>query len=216
MLVGGLFGGLALTFDPDAKEVLMPFPHLQQDPSERVAQEESANRDRLQGAKTTFSSYLMTHNTKVSIFTLALGITWGIGTVILLFYNGIMLGAVSLDYVLAGQTPFLLGWLLPHGAIEIPAILLAGQAGLVLAGAIIGWGKPVPMGRRLREVSGDLVTMIFGVAIMLVWAGLIEAFFSQYHEPIIPYSFKIGFGMIELILLTLFLGKSGAQKSVTS
>ena len=32
------------------------------------------------------------------------------------------------DYILAGESVFLLGWLLPHGAIEIPAILLAGQA----------------------------------------------------------------------------------------
>ena len=38
--------------------------------------------------------------------------TWGVGTILLLFYNGVILGAVSLDYVQAGQTPFLLGWLL--------------------------------------------------------------------------------------------------------
>ena len=44
-----------------------------------------------------------------------------------------ILGAVAVDYVADGQTRFLLGWLLPHGAIEIPAILIAGQAGLVLA-----------------------------------------------------------------------------------
>ena len=56
----------------------------------------------------------MTHNIKVSIFTLALGMTWGIGTLIMLFYNGVILGAVALDYVLAGETTFLLGWLLPH------------------------------------------------------------------------------------------------------
>jgi uncharacterized membrane protein SpoIIM required for sporulation len=102
-----------------------------------------------------------------------------------------------------------LGWLLPHGAIEIPAILLAGQAGLILASALIGWGKPLSLRMRLRKISADLVTLIFGVAVMLVWAGIIEAFFSQYHEPVIPYAAKIGFGILELILLTLFLSKSG-------
>ena len=45
----------------------------------------------------------MTHNTKVSILTLALGLTWGVGTLIMLFYNGVILGAVALDYVLAGE-----------------------------------------------------------------------------------------------------------------
>jgi len=38
------------------------------------------------------------------------------------------------DYIRAGQTKFLVGWLLPHGSFEIPAILIAGQAGLILAG----------------------------------------------------------------------------------
>ena len=212
MLAGSIFGGLAVSLDPEAKEELIPFPHLMIDPSERVAREESVNTDRLEGAKATFSSYLMTHNTKVSIFSMALGITWGIGTVILLFTNGVMLGAVALDYALAGKSMFLMGWLLPHGAVEIPALLLAGQAGLVLAGAIIGQGREVSLKGRLRAVSGDLVTLIFGVAVMLVWAGLIEAFFSQYHEPVIPYSVKIGIGIAELILLILFLSRSGMDK----
>jgi uncharacterized membrane protein SpoIIM required for sporulation len=209
MLVGSIFGGFVLIADPDSKQVLLPFSHLHGDPSDRVAAEESATDDRLQGSKSSFSSYLMTHNTKVSIFTLALGMTWGIGTLIMLFYNGVILGAVALDYVLAGETTFLMGWLLPHGAIEIPAIILAGQAGLVLAGALIGWGKPIPLKSRLREISGDLVTLIFGIAIMLTWAGVVEGFFSQYHEPVIPYAVKIGFGTLELLLLVLFLTLSG-------
>ncbi len=212
MLLGCIFGAFALGIDPGAKAVIMPFPHLNGDPSERVAKEEGAEADRLEGAKTYFSSYLMTHNTKVSIFTLALGMTYGIGTLIMLFYNGVILGAIAFDYLAAGEVTFLLGWLLPHGAIEIPAILLAGQAGLILASALIGWGKPVSLRMRLRKISTDLVTLIFGVAVMLVWAGIIEAFFSQYHEPVIPYAGKIGFGMIELIVLTLFLSKSGKER----
>jgi uncharacterized membrane protein SpoIIM required for sporulation len=209
MLVGSAFGGFVVVVDPGSKEVLLPFSHLLGDPSERVAREESAEEDRLEGSKTSFSSYLMTHNTKVSIFTFALGLTWGIGTLIMLFYNGVILGAVILDYILADETLFLLGWLLPHGVIEIPAIILAGQTGLVLAGALIGWGKPISLKMRLRKISGDLVTLIFGVAVMLIWAGIVEAFFSQYHAPIIPYGAKIGFGVLELILLVLFLTRSG-------
>ena len=217
MFAGGAFGGFAISFDSEAKDVLMPFSHLQINPSERVAHEENSGMYRVQGAEARFSSYLMTHNTKVSIFALALGMTWGIGTVILLFYNGAALGAVVLDYVLAGESKFLAGWLLPHGAVEIPAILLAAQAGLILAGAIIGWGaKPVALKMRLRKISGDLVTLILGVGIMLIWAGLIEAFFSQYHEPVIPYALKIGFGITELSLLVMFLWKSGNSEQMVN
>jgi uncharacterized membrane protein SpoIIM required for sporulation len=211
-LAGCAFGGLAIAFDPDAKPVLMPFSHLLEDPAKRVAEEEKATHDRLAGFKTTFSVELMTHNTKVSIFTLALGMTWGIGTIIMLFYNGVILGAVAVDYIHAGQTKFLLGWLMPHGVVEIPAILIAGQAGLLLALALIGRGSRVSLQIRLREISGDVVTLIFGVGVLLVWAGFIEAFLSQYHEPVIPYEAKIAFGTVELILLSLFLAKSGTGK----
>lgn len=211
-LVGCAFGGFALAFDPTAKAVLLPFGHLQGDPSERVAQEERVSKDRLAGHRTTFSAFLMTHNTRVSILALALGMTWGAGTIILLFYNGVILGAVVTDYVAAGQTRFLLGWLLPHGAIEIPAILIAGQAGLILAATLIGRGQPARLSARLRSVSGDIVTLIFGVALLLIWAGVVEAFLSQYHEPFIPYTAKIAFGAVELVLLSLFLAKSGGRK----
>ena len=214
MLLGSAFGGFVILVDPAAKDVLLPFAHLHGDPSERVEQEENVKVDRLAGAKTSFSSNLMTHNTKVAIFTLALGLTWGIGTLIMLFYNGVILGAVALDYVMAGETTFLLGWLLPHGAIEIPAIILAGQSGLVLAGALIGWGKPISLKMRLRKISADLTTLIFGVAAMLIWAGIVEAFFSQYHEPVLPYEVKIGFGIIELTLLGLFLARSGRRNGI--
>ena len=66
---------------------------------------------------------------------------------------------------------------------------------------------------RLRKISNDLVTLIFGVALMLVWAGIIEAFFSQYHEPVMPYYIKIAFGVFELIILTLFLGRAGRKSA---
>src|SRR5213075_2388454 len=65
---------------------------------------------------------------------------------------------------------------------------------------------------KIRVITGDLMTLIFGVGILLVWAGFVEAFLSQYHEPIIPYWLKISFGTAELCLLTLFLACSGAGR----
>lgn len=213
MLVGGLLGGTAVSIDREAKEILMPFDHLLIEPAERVAQEEkTGTRDQMKGAKGRFSAFLMTHNIRVSILLMALGMTWGIGTVLVLFTNGVMLGAVSIDFMAGGQTPFLMGWLLPHGAVEIPAVLLAGQAGLVLGGALIGRSARGGYRERLRAVTGDVVTLIGGVAVLLVWAGFVEAFLSQYHEPVVPYAVKIAFGMTELILLTGFLTWGGRRR----
>jgi uncharacterized membrane protein SpoIIM required for sporulation len=210
-ILGALFGAGALYVDPEAKETLLPYAELQVKPSERVAKEEKEKGRELNGKKASFAGSLMTHNIDVSLFTLAMGMTYGIGTVVVLFYNGVILGAVSYDYVQDGQTRFLIGWLLPHGSIEIPSVMIAGQAGLVLAGALIGSRKRMALLDRLAAVRGDLVTLIGGFCLLLVWAGTVEAFFSQYHEPVLPYGVKIGFGMLELVLLCGYLTFSGRK-----
>ena len=90
------------------------------------------------------------------------------------------------------------------------------RGGFILASALIGWGKRDTITARLRAVSRDLVTLIFGVAILLIWAGLVEAFLSQYHEPVLPYWTKIAFGVTELVLLVVFLSRSGRSASSES
>jgi uncharacterized membrane protein SpoIIM required for sporulation len=210
---GAVFGATMLAIDPASKRAIMPFPGLLEDPRVRVKNEQHGSADRLAGRKSSFSAQLMTHNTRVSVFTMALGVTFGAGTLILLFYNGVILGAVCFDYIRAGEGAFLAGWLLPHGAVEIPAILLSGQAGFLLAGAMIGWRTREKRSARLRRVGPDLIALIAGAGILLVWAGIVEAFFSQYHEPYLPYVLKIAFGVSELALLALFLSRAGSQAS---
>ncbi len=214
-IIGGVVGAILISIDPEAREVIYPFPHLaEQTPSQRVAQEEKdlgLKREMLEQSKTTFSAQLMGNNIRVSINAMALGLTWGLGTLIILFYNGVILGAVVIDYISDGQTVFMLGWLLPHGSVEIPAILVAGQAGIVLGRAVIGWGTRDGLRSRMRSITPDLATLIGAVAIMLVWAGFVEAFLSQYHEPVLPYVVKIAFGSAQLIALFAFLFLSGKK-----
>ena len=211
-LVGVVFGGVAVAVDPDAKQAILPDAHLLEDPRERVAQEEMVMQDRLEGHKAGFAGFLMTHNTQVTVLAVALGMTWGIGTIVLVFYNGVMLGAIAMDYMMAGETTFLFGWLLPHGIIEIPAILVGAQAGFILARALVGRDDGRRLGARLRGVADDVATLSAGAALMLVWAGIVESYLSQYHEPVIPYWLKIALGVVEGTLLVLYYGFSGRGK----
>jgi uncharacterized membrane protein SpoIIM required for sporulation len=211
-VVGAVFGAFAVGLDDDAKEAIVPaqFAHLLGNPADRVAREEKAKSDRFSGEHATFAGSLMTNNIRVAINAMALGMTWGLGTILVLFFNGVTVGLVAIDYIRANQTLFLFGWLMPHGVIEIPATLIAGQAGFVLGKAIIGRGDRATLAERLRDVGGDVATLTGGVAIMLVWAGIVESFLSQYHQPVIPYWLKIAFGTVELVLLVIFLGYAGA------
>ncbi len=212
LLLGSLFGAGIFVADPDLKSDFLPFPHLLIDPSERVTAEESGmqHADAADaGGKTFFASYLFQNNTRVSILVMAMGMTFGIGTVIILFYNGIIMGMVAADFIMAGESVFLAGWLLPHGSVEIPAIIIAGQTGLILARALIGHGDRAPCRQRLQVIRKDVLVLIAGAAVILVWAAVVEAFFSQYHAPIITYGTKITFGSLQLALLAGFLILSG-------
>jgi uncharacterized membrane protein SpoIIM required for sporulation len=212
-IAGSAFGAVAIAISPEAKATLMPFDHLMEKPHERVAREEKTQSaktgDPLANVKGTFSAELMTHNIRVAVLTLAMGMTWGVGVITLLFYNGVTLGAVAADYVIDGQTQFLMAWLMPHGVIEIPAILVGGQAGFVLAAALVGWRSKETRRRRLAAARADVASLAGGMAVMLVWAGIIEAFVSQYHQPVLPYALKIAFGTVELLLLIAYFAWAG-------
>lgn len=212
MLFGGVFGGVAVLVDPQSQEAIIPdqFSYLRrQTPGERVAgEEQKKTQTKLTiDNETAFAAALINNNIRVALLSLAFGALFGIGTVILLFYNGVLLGAIVADYVGAGYGMFAAGWLLPHGVLEIPAILISAQAGLVLAGCLLR-----PRGERsaaLRRYGPDLIHLTGGVAVMLIWAGIVEAFLSQHHAPALSYSAKIAFGFAELVLLSVWLGCCG-------
>src|SRR5215204_5604212 len=105
-LVGLGFGALALNLDDEAKAAIVPaqFAHVLQDPAKRVAEEESDTSGRNLEHRAQFAATLMQNNIGVSIKAMALGMTLGIGTIILLFYNGVILGIVGADFIQAGQT----------------------------------------------------------------------------------------------------------------
>jgi hypothetical protein len=55
----------------------------------------------------------------------------------------------------------------------------------------------------------EWLVLVAGLAMMLVWAGLMEAFFSQHHAPVFPYWFKVAVAAAELVLLTIYLSVIG-------
>ena len=92
---------------------------------------------------------------------------------------------------------------------EIPSILIAGQAGFYLARLLLRRRED----RNVRQSMREWLVLIAGLAMMLVWAGMMEAFFSQHHEPVLPYGFKVAVGTAELALLTIYLLLAGQRKT---
>jgi uncharacterized membrane protein SpoIIM required for sporulation len=209
-VLGCTLGGLAVRYDPASVDVLLPTDYLR-NPGQRVHEEEQGQGEHLNSAETeaAFSAQLIRHNIQVSLLAAALGVTFGIGTALLLFENGVLLGAVAVNYTRQGFGLFMTAWLLPHGVFEIPSILIAGQAGFYLARSLLHRRES----RNVRESMREWLVLVAGLAMMLVWAGIMEAFFSQHHAPVLPYGFKVAVAAAELVLLAIYLLLIGRRET---
>lgn len=218
-LVGGGFGWIGMAFDPDAAPYLVPTMHQKLDPTERVKNEADTSKQKADvGDQAAFSAFLMRNNIGVAFFAFALGLTAGVGTTILLFGNGVLLGSLAWVYAAKGQAAWFWAWILPHGIPEITAICLAGAAGLVLARAMVA---PRGLARRvaLRREGVTAVKLVLGTVVLFILAGFIEGTISQIHPPRLPIWFKITFALVVgsgvyAYLLSAFLRR--ADPTVTS
>ncbi len=155
------------------------------------------------------SSLIIGNNLSVAVATFAGGIFGGLGTLYLLFSNGVSLGAIGLfiaDYHLS--FPFW-AFVSAHSVPELSAIFLAGAAGLMIGKALI---LPLPYRRQTSLVlmSRRVVPLLVTAAGLLVIAGLIEGFFSP-NDTIAPW-IKYSVGLSEISLLLAY-GWLGGRKS---
>jgi uncharacterized membrane protein SpoIIM required for sporulation len=207
-VAGLLLGGIATAFDPEAARLFVPAEHQQLSPHERVARDEAAWRS---GEHTpsvsghaAFSSFLFTHNIGVTIVCFAIGIAWGLPTLLLIAYHGVFLAALGVAYFEDGVGVFFLAWILPHGVIELTCMLLGGTAGLLLGRGVL-WPRGLPRAERVRAEARAGLDLLGGCAALLIVAGLIEGTISQIHEPALPYFLKIGFALASFALLWSYL-----------
>ena len=128
------------------------------------------------------SSQIAANNINVSLLTWGLGLTFGIGTVWLLVFNGMMLGAIAAACLRAGMLLPLAEFVVAHGSLELPAIWISGGAGLLMAQAMLFPGR---YSRRveLRLKGRSSVQIMVGIVPLLLVAGAIEAFVSPSNLP---------------------------------
>ena len=188
------FGWIGMMYDPDAAPYLVPGDHLKLDPEKRQA-EEAQNKGAGAGEQAMFTSFLFTHNITVAFFAFALGLTAGLGTAILMFLNGVMLGSLAWVYTSKGMAGWFWAWILPHGIPEISAIVIAGAAGFVLARALVA---PRGLSRRaaLQREGKTSLQLLLGTLALFVLAGFIEGTISQIHPPRLSVAFKVTFALI--------------------
>ena len=150
--------------------------------------------------------YYIANNIGIGFRTFAGGILLGLGTVVLLVFNGVVLGGVAGHLTRIGYQDTFWSFVSGHGALELTAIVICGAAGLILARAVVVPGQRTRL-EALKDHAVDALQLVLGAAFMLLLAAFVEAFWSSSG---VAYSVKYSVAATLWLLVAGYLGFAGA------
>ncbi|MDX2085083.1 MAG: stage II sporulation protein M [Candidatus Melainabacteria bacterium] len=160
------------------------------------------------------SAFLLTNNIKVAIMAFAFGVFFALGTLLLLFYNGLQaLGGplqLAMEYGIGHR---LLAFILPHGVIELSCIFFAGAAGMKIGFSLLFPGDRHRWDAARRAVP-DAMTLITGCIPLLIVAGCIEGMISLNQAiGLLP---RLLIALASILFLLVYLGLGGRSSARSS
>lgn len=191
-------------------------------PADQVAQMEEmynpandmVGRDSTRRSDTDIAmfGFYIYNNVGIDFRIYGMGIFAGIGTLLSLLYNGLVIGGVAghLSGIGFSETfwPFVAG----HGSFELTAAVISGAAGLRLAQSLFMPGNY----RRIEafKIAGkQSIELLVGAATMTFIAAFIEAFWSS--SNIIPDSVKYIVAAILWAFVIGYLCLAGRRENAT-
>lgn len=168
---GGLAGFLAIADDPLHLYSVLPAEVSQSVDPERLGEGHDSVDSSLMSAE------IMTNNIQVAILAFASGITFGLLTVYLMVYNGLLVGALAGLYWHYDMSYEFWAYIVPHGMVELTAIFIAGGAGLLMGYKLFAPGA-YSRGYQLKYHGKRSVQLFLGTVPLFIIAGIIEGFIT--------------------------------------
>jgi uncharacterized membrane protein SpoIIM required for sporulation len=156
----------------------------------------------------TFAMFLFQHNARIGLLAFAVGFAGAVPTALLLFSNGLVLGAFGALYRGRGLGLEFWAWVLPHGVTELTAVALCGAAGIALGQAVLFPGREerlAGLARRGREAG----VVALGAVALFFAAALVEGVFRQLVHAV-PVRWAVALGSAGV--LAAWLATSGRER----
>ncbi len=148
-------------------------------------------RERQSDSDIMMFGFYIYNNISIAFKCFATGIFLGVGSLFVLFFNGLQIGAVSGHLTALGYSETFYPFVVGHGSFELTAIVFSGAAGLKLGFSLLA---PGPYSRRkaLQYAAKDAIKIVYGVFVMLLIAAFIEAFWSSSSSLPIAVKYSVG------------------------
>jgi uncharacterized membrane protein SpoIIM required for sporulation len=161
-----------------------------------------------------FAAHVTTNNIQVGFMAFAGGAFLALPTALVLIYNGANLGVPAGLFAAAGQNAKFYGLILPHGLLELSAVVIAGSAGLRLGWSLVDPGDR-PRTAAFTEEGRRSVVIVLGLVATFLVAGTIEGFVTGSS---LPTAVRVGIGVTVETLFVLYvvvLGRDAADRGIT-
>ena len=161
-----------------------------------------------------FASTVFFNNVRVAFLAFAAGVLLCVVTAGILVFNGLNLGVALGLFAAAGEQLRFWGLILPHGLLELTAVIVAGASGLRLGWTIIDPGDR-PRAAALTEEGRRAVVVAVGLVLPFLVAGLIEGFVTG---STLPTALRVGVGVAAFVAFGLYvvaLGRDAASRGIT-
>jgi uncharacterized membrane protein SpoIIM required for sporulation len=185
LFAGALVGLTTLLVQPDLAPLFVP------EPVQRFVGAHRLWTDALQLPPSELATTIISNNLQATVGAFALGIFAGVGTILMLLYNGVTIGALVAHCFNGGVGPGILVFMSSHGYVELSIVSICGGAGLIIGHALVVPGER-PRAEVLRERAARAVQLVVGCAPFLAGIGIVEGFISP--GQFFPWPVKIALG----------------------
>jgi uncharacterized membrane protein SpoIIM required for sporulation len=156
---------------------------------------------------------IILNNCRVAIIAFAAGALCCVPGLLLILYNGRMLGTLSGMLYKSGYLWGFWSLIATHGVLELTAISIGGAAGLLLGWTLVS-AIDRPRRDALKLAGKDALGLLGGACGMLVIAGTIEAFVTPHYGATVRWTTAATTGLL-FVLYVRLLGKPAAARSST-
>jgi uncharacterized membrane protein SpoIIM required for sporulation len=143
------------------------------------------------GTSSAFANQVFWNNVRVAILAFAAGILLCVVTALLIAYNGANVGVAGGLFTNVGEWQKFWGLILPHGLLELSAVIVAGAAGLRIGWTVIDPGDRT-RAAALAEQGRRAGTVLMGLVVAFLLAAMIEGFVTGRPWPT---SVRLGIGV---------------------
>jgi uncharacterized membrane protein SpoIIM required for sporulation len=144
------------------------------------------------------------NNIRVALYAFIVGAFLSFGTAFILLQNGIMVGVFHHFFYAHGLLAQSLKTVWIHGALELPAVILAGGAGLVIGNSILFPGTYSRLD-AFRRGAREGMKMAVGLVPIFILAGFLEGFVTRYTGMPLALSLTIIGGSLAFIVWYVIL-----------